>query len=202
MKLDLAAGKHPREGFKSVDVVPGIADYCVNLTSGFEWPWRDGSIEELHSSHFIEHIEADYIGGPSGMKDRLFWFFDEAFRVIEADGLFTIIWPALKSSNAFRDPTHRRFLPLEFTHYLSRAGRVAMGVDHYNVECNWVVEHTRLHVAAPFYRDGVRAIAVDGTPRVPDWTEHEINTLWEVQNSYEVILRADKSPVTPGAPLP
>lgn len=173
LKLDLASGQHPREGFKTVDLLWQGADICWDLVSGAKWPWKDDSVDELHCSHFIEHIPADEVN----KKDRLFFFFDEAHRIIKPGGIFTVVWPALKSSNAFRDPTHRRFLPLEFTHYLSKVGRENMGVSHYNVLCDWNVEHTRLFTTSP-----------QSSP----WTAIEIGTLWEVQDSYEVVMRAVK----------
>jgi hypothetical protein len=143
MKLDLASGQNCRDGFEGVDcyACEGVK-WKVDLVTGERWPWADSSVDELHCSHFIEHIPAEFITYGSGhrRKDALFFFFDEAFRIIKPGGLFTIIWPNLKNVAAFQDPTHRRFLPLEFTHYLSREGREAMRVSHYNADCNWLAE--------------------------------------------------------------
>lgn len=139
LKLDLGSGPRPAEGFKGVDVVPGVTDFCVNLCSGQRWLWDDDSVSELRSSHFIEHIDADYVRTPERARmDALLWFFDEAYRVAKHDAVFTVQWPALQSVRAFQDPTHRRFVPAETILYLSREGRTAMGVDHYGATCNWV----------------------------------------------------------------
>lgn len=175
MKLDLACGQQPKPGFIGVDIANiATVKHCFDLVDGAPWPFETSSIDELHCSHFIEHIEADYIRTRKGRQDRLFWFFDEAYRVIRPDGRFTVSWPALKSTNAFRDPTHRRFLPVEFTHYLSVVGRKAMCVDHYNVSCNWVVDKTFLaHNKLDEQRD--------------------LNRLWDVQEAWTVELIAKKT---------
>jgi len=183
MKLDLGSGAHPREGFTPVDRVKVTPEtVLLDLVCGACWPYKDSSVEELASSHFIEHIPADEIfvweadekgNVLTSTKDRLLWFFDEAFRVIKPGGLFHVTWPALKSTDAFRDPTHRRFLPLEFLHYLSREGRAAMGLEHYGATCNWVCEAAEVHGAAEeLQTDGGRS--------------------WDVQRAYSVVLRAEK----------
>lgn len=194
MKLDLASGKHPKPGFKTVDVSPLLKpDYVIDLVSGAAWPWARDSIDELHCSHFIEHIPAEEVAtyGEVGAnvqrgfrQDALFFFFDQAFRVIKPGGVFTVAWPSLKSSAAFQDPTHRRFLPLEFMHYLSRAGREAMGVDHYNVVCNWIVEETKLATAPK--PEAIRGSEGGG------WLPRDVLLGWDVQFQWEVRLVAEK----------
>jgi predicted SAM-dependent methyltransferase len=183
IRLDLGSGAHPREGFTPVDRVKVTPETVVaDLVNGTSWPFDNSSVDELASSHFIEHIPADEVSVwiadgvgnvCKGFKDRLLWFFDEAFRVIKPGGLFHLTWPALKSTDAFRDPTHRRFLPLEFLHYLSREGRAAMGLEHYGATCNWVCENAEVHGAAlELQTDGGRS--------------------WDVQRAYSVVLRAEK----------
>lgn len=197
MKLDLGAGNCPREGFTGVDVVKLGDGVAFDLTSGARWPWEDGSIEELASSHFIEHIQNDYVwtlsdapcpcGAPNCRsrqqvkKDALLFFFDEAFRIIQPGGLFHLVWPALKSSDAFRDPTHRRFIPIEMLHYLSIGGRAAMGISHYEVTCNWVTVDgsSQVHLAP-----------AEGRPTPGGITPHE--HLWDVGKAISVVLRAEK----------
>ena len=142
LKLDLGSGPRPAEGFKGVDIVQGVTDFRVDLCSGESWPFAANSVDELRSSHFIEHIDAGYVWigerGFQARRDALLWFFDEAFRVAKDGAVFTVQWPALQSVRAFQDPTHRRFIPAETITYLSREGRKAMGVEHYGATCNWV----------------------------------------------------------------
>lgn len=185
LKLDLGAGPRPREGFQGVDIVEGVTDHCFDLCSGFRWPFEDNSVEELHSSHFIEHIKNDYIKvyGENdvllGEQDALFRFFDEAYRVAKPGATFTVIWPALQSVRAFQDPTHRRFIPHFMIAYLSVEGRKAMGVEHYNVKCNWegTVNPT---------------IPTDESTRSPEVQAKRFAELWNVAADFHAVLKAVK----------
>lgn len=162
MKLDLGSGSRPMPGFLGVDSKPGLTDFTVNLTDGRPWPFESDSVEELWSSHFIEHVPAEEVpvwveverdsvprhlshqaGGrcwaPSERRrDALFHVFSEAFRIAKPGATFTVFWPCVTSRKTYRDPTHRRFIDTEFVYYLSREGRKALGIEDYDVECNWV----------------------------------------------------------------
>ena len=191
--LDLAAGAHPVEGFAPVDRVKVTPETIVfDLVSGHRWPWKDNSVDGFACQHFIEHIPAEerqcwhvsiQDGLPFGRwvrQDLLFWFFDEAFRVAKPGAEMQLVWPSLKSTDAFRDPTHRRFLPLEFLHYLSRSGREVMGLSHYVAHCNWISAQAQIQQEPLPEEASVR------------WTEYDRNRLWDVQRAFSVVLRAEK----------
>lgn len=170
VKLDLACGSTPKAGFKAVDLYAEGAER-VNLCK-FPWPWKTGSVDELHCSHFLEHIPArefedrDYsILGAAGLdavlsqlsgKDLLVCFMDEAWRVLRHDGVLNVVVPNARCSRAFQDPTHRRFFVAESFLYYNRDWRKANGLEHYlgnchfTVECNPIVltEMTLLHPEA------------------------------------------------------
>lgn len=138
MKLDLACGNTPMEGYIGVDLTSPHAHIQLDLMK--LWPWEDNSVEAMHCSHFIEHIPTCWCRYDTRTtKDPFFWFFDEAYRVIEPGGLFRLQWPALRSVRAFQDPTHRRFIPLESMLYLNAKWRKQVNVSHYNVLCDWVI---------------------------------------------------------------
>lgn len=123
-RLDLGSGPEPRSGYTGLDVchsssgtpTPGVP---WNLASGWPWPFADGSIEALYSSHFIEHLPATEVAVfefatwarlpadgmthsvvPSvqlrslGQRDLLGWFMDEAYRVAQPGARFELRWPA------------------------------------------------------------------------------------------------------------
>jgi predicted SAM-dependent methyltransferase len=158
-RLDLACGQSPREGFQGVDLLAQNAQYKVDLFK-FPWPWKDGSVDDLHSSHFVEHIPAREIeerdmdlsrcesnGLPSsGMikdfvgKDMLFAFFDECWRILKKNGKMTVLVPCLRNDRAFQDPTHRRFIPAQMFLYLNDPWRKENKLDHYRVRCNFDVK--------------------------------------------------------------
>lgn len=157
LKLDLGSGPRPAEGFRGVDIVKGITDFCFDLGSPYRWPWEADTVDELRSSHFIEHLPPVYHSVLGAPKDALLHFFDEAFRVAKDGATFTLIWPALQNVRAFQDPTHRRYIPAETLAYLSRVNREAMGLSHYNAECNWITHHCVPTIPAEL---GTRADAV------------------------------------------
>ena len=104
-RLDLACGQSCREGFEGVDMFAD-AKHRVNLMR-FPWPWADSSIDELHCSHFVEHIPMVYVSpegeyrdvpASTGDRDLFFAFFDECWRILKPGGLMTVIVPALRSN--------------------------------------------------------------------------------------------------------
>ena len=116
MKLDLGCGKNKKEGFEGVDSIAfeGV-DHVVDLRS-FPWPWEDGSVEEVHASHFIEHLPA---------RERIA-FVNEIHRILAPGGKATLIAPHWASCRAYGDMTHCWPPVSEFWfYYLSKAWREA-----------------------------------------------------------------------------
>lgn len=127
LKLDLAAGQNRREGFLGVDVVKGDGvDYVLDLERD-EWPWDEDSIDELHCSHFVEHVH-DFCA-----------FMDNAWRVAKDGATFTIVCPYYSSIRAWQDPTHVRAINEITFYYFNAEWRAAQRLDHYPVECDWEV---------------------------------------------------------------
>jgi predicted SAM-dependent methyltransferase len=153
LKLDLGSGNNPREGFEGVDLYAEKATHKVNLMA-FPWQWADNSVSELHCSHFVEHLPMVYVSakggehadGPSvmpgvGRVDLLIRFFNECHRILKPDAHMTVIVPSLRSSRAFQDPTHRRFIAGETVLYLSKQWREMNGLEHYlGATCDFGVE--------------------------------------------------------------
>ena len=114
LKLDLGCGPNKAEGFTGVDVLPfgGKVDVVADLKG--PWPWADGSVDEVHCSHFLEHLEG---------IERVH-FFNELWRVLKPGGTARIITPHWASCRAYGDVTHK-WPPVSefFYHYLSRDWR-------------------------------------------------------------------------------
>lgn len=134
-KLDLACGQNKREGFVGVDE-SGDADIIHDLFS-FPYPFDDGSIDEIHCSHFIEHLPMEYVMQNGRRKDMLFAFIDECYRILKQGGKATLIFPCATSTRAFQDPTHRRFIPQATAYYFNKEWRTVNKLDHYNVDCDF-----------------------------------------------------------------
>lgn len=140
VRLDLAGGQNVREGFECVDLYAEKADHRVDLRR-FPWPWADNSVDELHCSHYVEHIPLGEVERADGTSfDALCVFMDECWRISKNGTMFTVVHPFLKGARAFQDPTHRRFIPGETWSYFSLDARKAMGVDHYPIACNFNVQ--------------------------------------------------------------
>lgn len=97
LRLDLGCGPNKREGFHGVDALAfdGKVDTVMDLRQ--TWPWKDGSVDEVHSSHFVEHLTG---------AERV-PFFNEMFRVLRGGAKATIIVPSWTSERAYGDPTHQ-----------------------------------------------------------------------------------------------
>lgn len=96
LRIDLGCGDNKREGFKGVDLFKTKSTDYVHDLLKFPWPFKTGSVEEAHSSHFFEHI-------PAKMRPK---FMDELYRVLEPGGKATIICPYYRSVRAIQDFTH------------------------------------------------------------------------------------------------
>ena len=206
LRLDLGSGPRPADGFKGCDIVPGQTDYTFNLCDGGRWPFKDNTVDELRSSHFIEHMDAVYLNLLDGNGvhvrriDALLWFFDEAFRIAKPGALFTVQWPALQSVRAFQDPTHRRFIPHSIVYYLSVEGRKNMGVAHYGATCNWIgtVQPT-INIAPETEEDKAMALRADSSDDKQKWQaaknlaqQHSFDREWNFSQDFIAHLKAVK----------
>lgn len=96
IRLDLGCGKNKREGFVGVDRIK-FDGVDVALDCREAWPWETSSVEEAHSSHFVEHLTP---------VERCH-FFNELWRVLKPGAKATIITPHWSNARAYGDPTHQ-----------------------------------------------------------------------------------------------
>lgn len=96
VKLDIGCGKNKKEGFIGVDCrsFPGV-DVVLDLATA--WPWEDNSVDEVHCSHLVEHLNA---------KDRVH-FVNELYRVLKVGAKALLITPHWASTRAYGDLTHQ-----------------------------------------------------------------------------------------------
>ena len=129
VKLNIGSGPNKMPGYISVDVLPfdGKVDVVVNLAKD-KWPWEDSSVDEIHCSHFLEHL--------TNFNDK--WervhFFNEVYRVLkpwtsaatDANGpKATLIFPHWCSNRFYGDPTHKEpFSEMGFA-YIDKDWRAA-----------------------------------------------------------------------------
>lgn len=125
VKLDLGCGKNKKEGFIGVDSIafPGV-DVVQDLTK--KWQWADNSVDEVHCSHFVEHLDA---------RQRVH-FVNELYRVMKPGAKCQIIVPAWSSSRAYGDMTHKWPPVSEFWFYYLLKSWRAQNCPHDDIEFN------------------------------------------------------------------
>lgn len=96
-RLDVGCGKNKKAGFIGVDqyAMEGV-DVVLNVAKD-PWPWENGTVEEVHCSHFLEHLT-----GPQRVQ-----FMNELHRVMKPGAKATIITPHWGSNRAYGDFTHQ-----------------------------------------------------------------------------------------------
>lgn len=126
LKLDIGCGPNKKEGFLGVDILKMKGVDKVFDVRRTPWPWKDSSVEEVHCSHFLEHLTA---------TERCA-FMNELARVLIPEGKATIITPHWCSNRAYGDPTHM-WPPVSemFFFYLNRKWRMD-NAPHTDLEHN------------------------------------------------------------------
>ena len=96
LNLDIGCGENCQNGFVGMDKreLPGIE--IVHDIEVFPWPVKDGECSVIMMSHLVEHIK------PWLQIDLM----NEAWRVLEPNGLLLISTPYAGSFRYFQDPTH------------------------------------------------------------------------------------------------
>lgn len=163
-KLDLACGQNKREGFFGVDIADTEATDLVHDLSVFPWPFEDGSVEEIVTSHYVEHT---YPVGTA--QDGLIAFMNECWRISAPGAKMEIIHPYALSTRAFQDPTHTRFIPEVTWWYFNLGWRKEQGLDHYPITANFEVRG----ISNGFH---------------PEWNlRSEVSRTWAAQHYWNVV---------------
>lgn len=102
-------------------------DKVHDLTK-FPYPFEDNSIDAVHTSHFLEHLDG---------RQRI-QFFNEMYRIMKKGAKMRHIHPYYKSSRAVQDPTHA-FPPIceESYLYWTKEFREANKLGHYLGDCDF-----------------------------------------------------------------
>ncbi len=126
IKLDIGCGKNKQSGFTGVDCagfdgVDQVLDVRV-----LPWPWADGSVTEIHTSHFVEHLT----------REEWVPFFNEAHRVLKKTGTLRVIVPHWSHACAYGDPTHKSFCSEWMAYYLNKQWRET-NAPHTGYDCDF-----------------------------------------------------------------
>lgn len=138
LKLDIACGNNKKEGFTGVDIMETQSVDIVHDLTKYPWPFEDNSVDEIHCSHYIEHVPHVIEG--EDKRDGLIQFMDEIYRILKPGCKATLIAPYYKSERAFGDPTHVRYIgDLSFPYY-NKEWRDVNKLSHYNINCDFDIK--------------------------------------------------------------
>lgn len=118
IRLDVGCGPNKRKDgdWVGIDIMKFDGVDIVMDAGKKKWPFKDGSVDEVHASHFVEHLEA---------MERVH-FVNELHRVLKqpvyengklVSGLCTMIVPHWASQRAYGDLTHKWPAVSEFWFY-------------------------------------------------------------------------------------
>lgn len=125
MKLNLGCGRHKLQGTTNIDKSPKCnPEMLWDLEYGLPANIRENSVEEIHTSHFLEHVE------------NLIPLMNDCYRVLKPRGRFYITVPSGHNLVwAMRDPTHRRiFFDQTFMYFCGAYPDLA---DSMGITCNF-----------------------------------------------------------------
>ena len=124
MRLDIGCGKTKMDGWEGIDSIDFGQKHVHDIRNGIPFP--DASIDEVRSSHFVEHLTWD---------ERIN-FFNELYRVLKPKATATIITPDWKHDCFYGDPTHKAPLSQWYPLYLNKLWRDA-NAPHVPYTCDF-----------------------------------------------------------------
>ena len=105
--LNLGCGNKYLHEAVNVDVTPDTKPDVVHDLNGFPWPFPDSHFGEVLAYDVIEHLD-DFIATVN-----------EIHRICRDKAIIRITVPHFSCSNAYADPTHRRFFSYYSMDYLT-----------------------------------------------------------------------------------
>lgn len=141
IRIDLGCGPSKKIGYIGIDILelPGI-DFVADFNKGLPFI-PDNSIDEIISSHLLEHIE------------NLELFLAEIHRVLKPNGIKKIIVPHFSNPYYYSDYTHKRFFGLYSMDYFSDgSSNLRRKVPSFYNNIKFKVKQRKLKFKAhPFY---------------------------------------------------
>jgi predicted SAM-dependent methyltransferase len=130
IKLDIGCGKSKQPGFIGVDSIAFEGVDKVMDVRKVPWDYADNSVDEIHTSHFVEHLT----------REEWVPFFNEAYRVLKPKGILRVIVPHFSHACAHGDPTHKSFCSEWMAYYLNKGWRDINGPHTgYTCDFDWVI---------------------------------------------------------------
>lgn len=132
MKLNLGCGRLKRSGWVNVDISKDVEpDLVADVTKGL--PYKDDSVEEVHSGCMIEQLE----------RDEFLYVMNEIWRVLQSGGVFTGYVPSTDPRVMHLDPMDRMFFQEgSFRYFEAGTNEYVSFGNHYGFK-PWNVEEVK-----------------------------------------------------------
>lgn len=131
MRLDLGCGPSKKAGYVGIDnhdwskIYPK-GEFIQGLVPDVFSAIKDGSVEEIRASHFIEHIP----------QPKVIETFNEIYRILITGGIFEIFVPPTPSNAAWCDPGHVSFWNEDSFRYYDMSWKEKLSKS-YGIKCNF-----------------------------------------------------------------
>jgi hypothetical protein len=135
IKVNLGCGRKAIPGFLGVDPdLDSLAD--INMDA-YEWlvSQKDDAVNEIYTRHFFEHLDSD----------QLLAIMREINRVLEDDGILTVIVPHFANPYFYSDPTHKTPFGLYSFCYMCNSALFKRGVPAYVRSMRLTLESVRVN---------------------------------------------------------
>lgn len=168
LKINLGGGPNRKEGFLNIDrlSLPEV-DVVADLSKGIPLP--DNSVNEIMALSILEHL------------DDTCFIMEEMYRVCANNAKIVITVPYLKSTAAFKDPTHRRFFSERTFEYFNKSLVKQGALPDYNIRCDFKIEKISYKYYNP---SGIRALLFNN--------RFFIRFFWDIIKTITIELRAVK----------
>jgi len=139
-KINIGGGAHKVAGFATLDIlnIPEV-DIVADLEKGIPLP--DNSVEEVIALSILEHLE------------NTVFIMEEIYRVCKKDAKIKITVPYVKSTAAFKDPTHKKFFTERTFEYFDRRFTKNHRLPDYNLKCDFRVENISYKYYTPWFKN-------------------------------------------------
>jgi Methyltransferase domain len=131
VKIDIGCGKNPKPDFIGIDSIDFGQKHVLDVRKGL--PFKANSVDEVHSSHFVEHLT---------WPERV-TFFNELYRVMKVDATALIITPHWAHECFYGDPTHKEPMSQWYRLYLDKDWRATNG-PHTGYTCHFPIANQSL----------------------------------------------------------
>jgi ubiquinone/menaquinone biosynthesis C-methylase UbiE len=139
IKVEIGAGlRRQIEGAITLDQWDSPAiDIVANLNDGLSL-FPDNSIDEIHSSHVLEHIE------------KLDELMKEMYRVLKPGGKMCGTVPHFSNAYYYSDYTHQKYFGLYTFSYFSNQDYFKRKVPAFYTQYKYEIHNIKLEFASPF----------------------------------------------------